>query len=97
MYRLSVLAADDFRSIFEYILLNFGVAQADHYTDDLENIFALLSKSPHIGVELDEISVGLRRHYHKHHAVYYRETGDGIFVVRILHQQMDVDPFLLQL
>ncbi|OKH88629.1 type II toxin-antitoxin system RelE/ParE family toxin [Thalassospira sp. TSL5-1] len=95
MYRLSALAVDDFRAIFEYTLLNFGMPQADRYVDDLENIFALLSKSPHIGAELADISVGLRRHPHKHHTVYYRKTRDGIFVVRILHQHMDVDPSLL--
>jgi toxin ParE1/3/4 len=97
MYRLSTLAAEDFAAIYEYTLLNFGVHQADAYTDDLESIFLLLSNSPRIGIELEEIAVGLRRHYHKRHAIFYREREDGIFVIRILHQQMEVDSYLLEL
>ena len=42
MYKLSNLAVEDFTTIYEYTLLNFGVLQADQYTDDLERTFALL-------------------------------------------------------
>ena len=46
MYKLSNLAAEDFAFIYEYTLLNFGVLQADNYTDSLESTFDLLSNSP---------------------------------------------------
>lgn len=35
MYKLSNLAAEDFEHIFEYTLLNFGIEQADAYTDSM--------------------------------------------------------------
>ncbi|OQU09256.1 plasmid stabilization protein, partial [Vibrio parahaemolyticus] len=35
MYKLSNLAAKDFEQIFEYTLLNFGIKQADVYTDSI--------------------------------------------------------------
>ena len=46
MYKLSNLAVEDFAFIYEYTLLNFGVLQADNYTDSLESTFGLLPSSP---------------------------------------------------
>ena len=88
MYKLSNLAVEDFTTIYEYTLLNFGVLQADQYTDDLERTFALLVGSPHIGYECTELGIGMRRHDHQKHAIFYRKRENDIFVIRILQQQM---------
>lgn len=89
MYKLSNLAAEDFSSIYEYTLLNFGTLQADAYTDHLESTLHLLSGSPLMGHECPEIADGLRRHDHQRHAIFYRQREQDIFVIRILHQQME--------
>lgn len=89
MYKLSALAAEDFASIYEYTLLNFGVLQADSYTDDLERAFLLLSKTPLMGYNCSGLGHGLRRHDHQQHAIFYQIRENDIFVIRILHQQMD--------
>jgi len=89
MYKLSKLAADDFAAIYEYTLLTFGTGQADAYTDDLENTLSLLSSSPLMGYECNEIAEGVRRHDHQRHAIFYRQRQHEIFVIRILHQQME--------
>ena len=89
MYKLSKLAAEDFAAIYEYTLLNFGALQADVYTDDLESAFRHLSTSPLMGHECQEIAVGVRRHDHQRHAIFYRRREHGIFIIRILHQQME--------
>ena len=101
MYKLSNLAAEDFAAIFEYTLLNFGVSQADAYTDDLENALRLLAGSPLMGHACPEIAAELLRHDHQRHAIFYRQREQDIFVIRILHQQMepmkhffDLDPTL---
>ena len=39
-------SCEDFTAIYEYTLLNFGVAQADKYTEHLESTFQLLLSSP---------------------------------------------------
>ena len=70
MYKLSNLAAEDFASIYEYTLLNFGVFQADAYTDNLEGTLRLLSGSPLMGYECPEICDGVRRHDHQRHAIF---------------------------
>ena len=89
MYKLSKLAAEDFAAIYEYTLLNFGARQADAYTDDLESAFRLLSTSPLMGHECQELADGVRRHDHQRHAIFYRRRESGIFIIRILHQQME--------
>ncbi len=88
MYKLSRLAVEDFTAIYEYTLLNFGVIQADKYTDHLESSFHLLSSSPLLGRECPEIGVEVRRYDHQRHAIFYRQRKNDIFIIRILHQQM---------
>jgi len=89
VYKLSSLAAEDFATIYEYTLLNFGARQADAYTDDLEATLRLLSSSPLMGHECAEIAEGVRRHDHQRHAIFYRWREQDIFVIRLLHQQME--------
>lgn len=86
--KLSNLAAKDFAAIYEYTLLNFGSAQADEYTTDLERVFSLLSSSPSMGYECSEIKSGLRRHDHQKHALFYYQTHQELFIVRILHHKI---------
>lgn len=89
MYKLSNLAVEDFTAIYEYTLLNFGAIQADAYTDNLESTLQLLSSSPLMGYACPEIAAGVRRHDHHRHAVFYRQRELDIFIIRILHQQME--------
>jgi len=89
VYKLSNLAAEDFEAIYEYTLFNFGVRQADAYTRGLESTFELLSSSPLMGRECPEIAEGIRRHDQQQHAIFYRRHEQGLFIIRILHQQME--------
>lgn len=89
MYKLSNLAAEDFTAIYEYTFLNFGVVQADTYTEQLESTFRLLLSSPLMGRECPDVGLDVRRHDHQRHAVFYRQREHDIFVIRILHQQME--------
>lgn len=97
MYKLSRLAAEDFASIYEYTLLNFGILQADTYTDNLESALRLLSSSPLMGYKCPDIADGLRRHDHQQHAIFYRQREPDIFIVRILHQQMQPLRYVFEL
>lgn len=87
-YKLSQLAAEDFSAIYEYTLLNFGTLQADRYTQDLESSFHLLFDAPGIGIECAHIGKDIRRHDHNKHAIFYRKRKKDVFIIRILHQQM---------
>lgn len=89
MYKLSNLAAKDFEGIFEYTLINFGVRKADEYTSSLHDILEIIGSNPLLGSECTEVSAGVRRHNHFKHVIFYRCRADDIFVIRILHQQME--------
>lgn len=89
MYKLSNLAAEDFAAIYEYTLVRFGSQQADTYTDELDRVFHMLAESPRMGQECPEIGTDMRRHDHQRHAIFYRQRKQDIFVLRILHQQME--------
>lgn len=89
MYKLSNLAAKDFEGIFEYTLVNFGVKNADKYIKSLHDVLEVISSDPLIGMECAEIAVGVRRHNHSKHVIFYRYRTDDVFVIRILHQQME--------
>ena len=89
MYKLSNLAAKDFEQIFEYTLLNFGIEQADVYTNNMQNVLLTLADQPLMGFECTDIAEGLRRHDHHKHAIYYRARSHDIYIIRILHQQME--------
>lgn len=97
MYKLSKLAAEDFAAIYEYTLRHFGALQADAYTDDLEGVLRLLSGSPLMGHDLQEVVEGVRRHDHQRHAIFYRPRERDIYVIRILHQQMEPMKYLFEL
>ncbi|MGF1708882.1 type II toxin-antitoxin system RelE/ParE family toxin [Enterovibrio baiacu] len=89
MYKLSNKAADDFGGIYEYTYLNFGEEQADIYVEEMEACLLTLSGEPLMGRDCGEIGPGIRRHDFQKHALFYRVRESDIFVLRILHQQMN--------
>jgi len=89
VYKLSNKAAEYFEQIYEYTYLNFGENKADIYTDDMDKCLLLLSDSPQIGRSLDKIKKGIYRHDHEYHAIFYLIESNDIFILRILHQQMN--------
>ncbi|HCH02616.1 MAG TPA: type II toxin-antitoxin system RelE/ParE family toxin [Vibrio sp.] len=89
MYKLSKKAEEDFGKIYEYTWLNFGEDQADDYTDDMDRCLLILSEAPLLGRDYSEIKQGIRRHDYKKHAIFYRIREQDIFILRILHQQMN--------
>lgn len=89
MYKLSKKAAEDFGNIYDYTFLNFGEDQADKYTDELESVLKNISEAPFIGRDCDDLKAGIRRHEYQKHSIFYRIREMDVFIVRILHQQMN--------
>lgn len=89
MYKLSNLAAEDFASIYEYTLLNFGEVQADDYMVAMENVLESIVRSPFRGCEYPEIDESVRRVDYRLHAISYRIRTSDVFILRILHQKME--------
>lgn len=95
MYKLSNRATDDFGSIYEYTWRQFGVDQADKYTHELDLFLKLLDNNPFAGRDFSNVVEGVRRYDYRSHAIFYRQSDYGIFIIRILHQHMNPTLHLL--
>lgn len=85
----SPAAISDLNDIWDYTAEEWGPDQADRYTDDIQDMCSSLARSERRGRTVD-----VRDSYFKYavgrHFVFFRMSGAGIVVVRILHQSMDV-------
>jgi len=88
-YRLTPAAELDLESIWTYTAEQWGVEQANRYTDLLVATFAELALSPDTAPACDYIRPGYRRRSVERHMIYFHMTNYGIAVVRILHDRMD--------
>lgn len=86
--RFSPAAISDISAIWEYTAQQWGPDQADHYVDDIRDLCLALAAGHKTGRPLD-LRPGYRQHPVASHLVFYRETGDQLHVIRILHNRMD--------
>lgn len=89
-YALSPLAEIDLEKIWLYTFQNWSLGQADSYHRDLVAAFNGLASGTKRGRDVD-----VRPDYLKcpagSHMIYFRDTGDQIEVIRVLHQRQDAD------
>ncbi len=90
-YRLSDKAVVDLRNISRYTIIEFGPAQAKAYLTALKEAIISLAEQPHMAQMVNEIRTGYRRYLFQKHAIYFVEKDFGIYVVRVLHQQMRLE------
>jgi toxin ParE1/3/4 len=88
-YRLTPAAERDLETIWTHTRQQWGVEQANRYTDILTATFAELAKSPKTAPSCDQIRSGYRRRSIERHMIYFRITTYGIAIIRILHDRMD--------
>jgi toxin ParE1/3/4 len=55
-----------------------------------------LATTPQLGAARDAIRPGYRSARQGRHLIFYREIPDGIEVVRVLHESMDIERHLTQ-
>ena len=84
-------AKQDLIDIWLYTFEQWGEAQADTYLDDLEAVLLLLAEQPLICRECTEFIPPVRIHHHDHHLIVYFVVDDVINIVRVLHENMDVN------
>jgi toxin ParE1/3/4 len=93
-YRLTPAAERDLEMIWTYTRQQWGVDQANRYTDILTATFAELAQSPKTAPACDQIRPGYRRRSVERHMIYFRITAYGIAIIRILHDRMDAPRYL---
>lgn len=82
-------AERDLINIFLFGVEHFGVVQAERYSSLLTAKIESAAANPSFGADYDFVRSGLLRYEATSHAIYYRQTSDGILVLRILHGRMD--------
>ena len=75
-------------AVWLYSLTEWGAGQTDRYIDDLTAVFRFLADSPKAGKPSENIRAGYRKYPVIRHVIYYRETGYGIEIMRVLHDRM---------
>jgi len=84
----------DLESIWDYTVETWGEEQAERYLRLINQSFHKIADNPGLGRPCDAIRKGYRRLGVGRHMVFYRAGDNGIDVVRILHERMDVNRHL---
>lgn len=87
-YRLSRLAELDLADIADYSTDTWGADQADNYLSNLVECFTRVAQMPDLGRAADSVHPGFRRIEQGKHVIFYKPGKSGIFISRVLHQNM---------
>ncbi len=94
-FRLSALADHDLENIYIHTARHFGERQADAYLKQLHHSAGVAASFPRIGKEyITKSGDEFRQYYCGRHTIFYRIETHGIFIVRILHVNMDISRHL---
>ncbi len=87
---VSDAARADLQNIADYTEREWGTTHKTKYLTAIRKRFILLRQRPEIGAERGDIAAGYRSLIVGRHVIFYRAEGEGVIIVRILHQRMDV-------
>jgi len=90
-YKLTHKAVDDLTSIWNYTLEKWSEKQADKYYNMLIDNFNEISKNPSLGKNYSDVLKNILGFRVGRHIIFYREIqNNGIEIIRILHELMDL-------
>ncbi len=89
-YRFRPKVRADLDAIWDCTYSNWGPKQARHYLTDIKRVCTQLMRNPQLGKVRDDLHSGLRVYPAGKHLIFYLEMDDGIDVVRVLHERMDI-------
>ena len=91
-FHLSNKAVEDLDAIWLYTLETWSESQADSYYHDLVAACQLIADHPtYLDREYSEILQGLYCRRCRKHLIFYILVDDGVEIVRILHERMDIE------
>lgn len=92
-YKISSKAYEDIETIWLYTFENWSLEQADRYVNLIFDEIEYLAKNPKSGKDFSHIRKNYRCTKVKSHLIFYRnvEKTSEIEIIRVLHQQMDIE------
>ncbi len=91
---LSPKAKSDLSEIWDYSLAQWGVNQAEKYIRELWAEIEKQASDPTTSIDIGDVMRGYRKTRSGSHVIFFKQTKDGIDVVRILYKKMDFDRHL---
>lgn len=88
-YRLTPAAQGDLEDIWLYTMQQWSSAQADRYTDILEDTFERLLFMPEMARERPEFDPPVRIHPSAEHLIIYRIENDHLAILRVIGAGQD--------
>lgn len=89
-------AQADLADIWHHGAASWGVDQADRYADGLFAVFDLLAGFPEMARARPEFTPMVRIHPSGAHLVIFRDAGQGIEIIRILHSHQNLTAYLME-
>jgi len=91
-YIISKKAVSDIEEIWLYTVEKWSVEQADRYYNLIFDEIDYICKNLNAGKSMDHVRKGFRASKVKSHLIFYKVSStDKIEIVRILHEQMDIE------
>ncbi len=90
-FALSAKADLDLDGIYDYTLVQWSLTQADRYHKLLMDACRQIARDPARGKRYEGIAENMRGFRVGKHIIFYMEAGPNeVLIVRILHNQMDL-------
>lgn len=92
-YKISNEALKDLENIWIYTFENWSIEQADRYFGLLMDEIEYVSQNPQSGKDYSHVRERYFRARVKSHFIFYKTNlkTNEVEIIRILHQQMDID------
>jgi toxin ParE1/3/4 len=91
-YRISEKAISDLEKIWLYTLNKWSREQADRYHYLIIDEIKYIVDNFDLCRRMDYVRIGYRMSKVKSHLIFYKKTEDNIIeIIRILHQNMDIE------
>jgi toxin ParE1/3/4 len=91
LYTISKKAVSDLEEIWLYTVEKWSVDQADRYYNLIFDEIHYICKNRSAGKPMEHVRKGYRASKVKSHLIFYRIRNNTIEVIRILHEQMDIE------
>lgn len=88
---ISKKAVSDLEEIWLYTVEKWSVEQADRYYNLLFDEINYICKNSKACKSMEHVRKGYRASKVKSHIIFYRVLNESIEVIRILHEQMDIE------
>ncbi len=88
---ISKKAVSDLEEIWRYTVEKWSIQQADRYYNLIIDEINYICKNNSSGKSMCHVRKGYRASKVKSHLIFYKVSNSTIEIIRILHEQMDIE------